>query len=66
MHPILVCPVCGEAFEGEARCPAHELELVNLALRVVRPAGKKAMTTSELLRGYGIAEGDAFRAAGTS
>jgi hypothetical protein len=28
MHPILFCPFCGEAFEGEARCPAHELELV--------------------------------------
>ena len=34
-----------------------------LALRRVRPAGRKTMTTSELLRGYGIAAGDAFQIA---
>jgi methionyl-tRNA formyltransferase len=34
-----------------------------LALESVRPAGKKAMTAAELLRGYAIAPGDAFRPA---
>lgn len=28
MDHVLFCPFCGEAFEGETRCPAHELELV--------------------------------------
>jgi hypothetical protein len=28
MHDVLFCPFCGEAFEGEMRCPAHELRLV--------------------------------------
>jgi methionyl-tRNA formyltransferase len=31
-----------------------------LALRRVRPAGRKDLEAAELLRGYGIAEGDAF------
>jgi methionyl-tRNA formyltransferase len=31
-----------------------------LALRAVKPAGRKAMTTPELLRGYKIASGDKF------
>jgi hypothetical protein len=26
--PLLFCPFCREAFEGEARCPEHELALV--------------------------------------
>jgi hypothetical protein len=28
MDDVLFCPFCGEAFEGETRCPAHELLLV--------------------------------------
>lgn len=28
MEDVLFCPFCGEAFEGETRCPAHELPLV--------------------------------------
>jgi len=28
MDDVLFCPFCGEAFEGETRCPAHELRLV--------------------------------------
>jgi hypothetical protein len=28
MSQVLFCPFCGEAFEGETRCPAHELRLV--------------------------------------
>lgn len=28
MQKVLFCPFCGEAFEGETRCPAHELALV--------------------------------------
>jgi hypothetical protein len=28
MEDVLFCPFCGEAFEGETRCPAHELLLV--------------------------------------
>jgi hypothetical protein len=28
MEDVLFCPFCGEAFEDETRCPAHELRLV--------------------------------------
>jgi hypothetical protein len=28
MSEVLFCPFCGEAFEGEALCPEHELELL--------------------------------------
>jgi methionyl-tRNA formyltransferase len=34
-----------------------------LAIRSVRPAGKKPMTAAELLRGYELSPGDAFRPA---
>jgi methionyl-tRNA formyltransferase len=34
-----------------------------LAIRSVRPAGKKAMTAAELLRGYQLSPGDSFRPA---
>jgi hypothetical protein len=30
-HQILFCPFCRESFEGQTRCPEHELELVPLA-----------------------------------
>lgn len=30
--PVLFCPFCREAFEGEQRCPEHELELVRWSL----------------------------------
>ena len=28
MPEVLFCPFCGEAFEGETRCPEHELLLL--------------------------------------
>jgi hypothetical protein len=28
MPDVLFCPFCGEAFEGESRCPEHELALL--------------------------------------
>jgi hypothetical protein len=28
MDQVLFCPFCGEAFEAQARCPAHDLRLV--------------------------------------
>lgn len=28
---VLFCPFCGESFEGEARCPEHDLPLVDMA-----------------------------------
>jgi hypothetical protein len=28
MDPVLFCPFCGEAFEGETHCPEHELRLL--------------------------------------
>jgi hypothetical protein len=31
LHQILFCPFCRESFEGQRRCPEHELELVPLA-----------------------------------
>jgi hypothetical protein len=38
MDEVLFCPFCGEAFEGETRCPEHELLLVPWgALPTVRP-----------------------------
>lgn len=41
MEPLLFCPFCGEAFEGEAQCPEHELRLVPwAALSKTKPAGE--------------------------
>jgi hypothetical protein len=37
MGEVLFCPFCGEAFEGESRCPEHDLLLVTWHALAPRP-----------------------------
>lgn len=73
--PLDVAILAADPVEGQAGAApgavtrAEGADLVvatgagGLAIRSVRPAGKKAMTAAELLRGYQLTSGDAFRPA---